>query len=335
MNIIKQSKDHTAFHTLSPDTIINLVEDALQVDCTNLLRPLNSYINRVFELEKDDGEGLIVKFYRPGRWDKLAILAEHDFLLELHALEIPVIAPLVQQNGKTLNQYEDILFALFPKCGGRSFDEYSDDQWLELGRLLGRFHAVGEQKKCENRLVMTPGLSTRQHVDYILTNNLVPNDCIQQFEELTNTLIEEVEPLFTDQEMIRIHGDCHFSNIIYRPGESFFLIDLDDMAMGPPVQDFWMLLPGYMEDSFVEIDLFLEGYETFRRFDRRSLRLIEPLRAMRYIHYMSWCAYQVVHDGQTLVNSGFGTRHYWQVEMKDLGDQLERIREMDDHPGLF
>ena len=103
MNIIKQSKDHTAFHTLSPDTIINLVEDALQVDCTNLLRPLNSYINRVFELEKDDGEGLIVKFYRPGRWDKLAILAEHDFLLELHALEIPVIAPLVQQNGKTLN----------------------------------------------------------------------------------------------------------------------------------------------------------------------------------------------------------------------------------------
>ncbi len=77
--------------------------------------------------------------------------------------------------------------------------------------------------------------------------------------------------------------------------------------------------------------MFLEGYETFRNFDRKSLHLIEPLRAMRYIHYMAWCAYQVVNDGQTLVNSNFGTDHYWQAEIKDLYDQLERIRKMDDH----
>jgi len=335
LNKIEQSTTNTAFHALSPDTVINLVEATLDLDCTNLFRPLNSYINRVFELEQDNGAGLIVKFYRPGQWEKPALQEEHDFLLELYGLEIPVIAPLVHADGVTLGRYEDLFFAIFPKCGGRSFDEYSDDQWLELGRLLGRFHAVGEEKRCHDRVIMTPERSTRQQINYLVENNLVPGECLLLFKELTDTLIREITPLFSGQEMIRIHGDCHFSNIIYRPSESFYLIDLDDMAMGPPVQDFWMLLPDYMENSIVEIDLFLEGYETFRSFDKKSLRLIEPLRAMRYIHYMAWCAYQVVNDGQTLVNNTFGTSHYWQVEIKDIQDQLQRIREMDDHFGNY
>ena len=86
-----------------------------------------------------------------------------------------------------------------------------------------------------------------------------------------------------------------------------------------------MLLPGPYEDSFVEVDLLLEGYETFRHFDRSSLRLIEPLRAMRFIHYSAWCAHQVVEDGATSVIPDFGSRQYWQAEIDDLADQLVRI----------
>lgn len=98
------------------------------------------------------------------------------------------------------------------------------------------------------------------------------------------------------------------------------------MVMGPPVQDVWMLLPGELDKSFVEIDFFLEGYETFRPFDRRTLKLIEPLRAMRFIHYMAWCAHQVEEDGETRAIDGFGSWEYWQNEIRDLADQLTRIR---------
>jgi Ser/Thr protein kinase RdoA (MazF antagonist) len=91
------------------------------------------------------------------------------------------------------------------------------------------------------------------------------------------------------------------------------------------VQDFWMLLPGGWEDSRAEIELFLEGYEMFRPFDRGSLRLIEPLRAMRYIHYTAWCAYQFAEDGEARAAADFGSRQYWQTEMEDLADQLDRI----------
>jgi Ser/Thr protein kinase RdoA (MazF antagonist) len=319
-------RTHSAFHRLTPDLVLGLVEKALDIRCTNLCRPLASYINRVYELEGEDGAGLVVKFYRPGRWSHAALLDEHEFLLELAGREIPVIAPLVLQGDTSLGHHEGMHFAVFPKCGGRSSDEFTEEQWLEIGRLLGRTHAVGAGRIPEGRITMLPDRSTRQQADYLLAGKFMDADLALQFAELAKTLIEEINPLFKNTEMIRIHGDCHFSNLIYRPGESFYLIDFDDMAMGPPVQDFWMLLPGYREQTFAEIDLFLEGYETFRDFDRRSLRLIEPLRAMRFIHYMAWCAYQVAEEGLSRVAPDFGTRAYWQQELRDLADQLERIR---------
>jgi Ser/Thr protein kinase RdoA (MazF antagonist) len=325
MNILEKLKQQTAFHSLTPDRIITLVEKALDRRCTNLCRPLISYINRVYELEAEDGSGLVAKFYRPGRWSLNGLQDEHDFLLELAGQEIPVIAPLMLQDGSSLGRHENICFAVFPKMGGRSYDEYNDDQWLELGRLLGRTHNVGAMHLPKDRLTMTPDKSTRQQVDYILEGSFMDDDMLGRFKELTDGLINEISPLFHNKEMIRIQGDCHFSNLIYRPDESFYIIDFDDMAMGPPVQDFWMLLPGYREDSLAEIEIFLEGYEMFRDFDMGSLRLIEPLRAMRYIHYTAWCAHQFAEDGETRVDADFGSRQYWQTEMDDLEDQLDRI----------
>jgi Ser/Thr protein kinase RdoA (MazF antagonist) len=275
-----------------------------------------------------NGSGLVAKFYRPGRWSQQGLQDEYDFILELAGEEIPVVAPLLLQDGSSLGTYGNIHFAVFPKKGGRSFDEYSDDQWKELGRLLGRTHNIGAMHLPKDRLTMAPDISTRQQVDFILAGSFIPEDLQARFRDLTDSLIREITPLFDKKRMIRIHGDCHFSNLIYRPGESFYIIDFDDMAVGPPVQDFWMLLPGHREHSAAEIEMFLEGYGVFRGFDTDSLRLIEPLRAMRYIHYTAWCAYQFAKDGETRVREDFGSRHYWQTEMGDLKDQLERIIKM-------
>jgi len=318
-----------AFHGLTPEHILGQVESALGIACTNLCRPYNSYINRVYELEDKEGNGLVVKFYRPGRWSPQALQDEHDFLLELAAEEIPVIAPLPLRQGGTLGQCDSMYFAVFPRKGGRCVDEFTDEQWLAVGRLLGRMHMVGARRMPRARNRMHPTVTTAAQVEYIRASGLVPEDLIGPYTQITARIIAAITPLFAAGETIRIHGDCHAGNLIYRPGESFFLIDFDDMVVGPPVQDFWMLLPGTLADAFVETDLLLEGYETFRSFDRSSLRLIEPLRAMRFIHYSAWCAHQVVEDGATTVVPDFGSRHYWQTEIDDLGDQLERIKEGD------
>jgi len=314
-----------SFAGLTPELVLAGVEKALGRYVTNLCRPMNSYINRVYELADEDGEGIIAKLYRPSRWNQAAILEEHDFLLELAESEIPVIAPLALADGTTLAEIEGVPLALFPKRGGRLVDEYSDEQWLELGRLLGRVHAVGAARPTQHRLVMAPDRSTVKQVEFLLAHGRIPSELQGRFQELSTAMIRLAEPLFAKTESIRLHGDCHGANLIYRPDESFFIIDFDDMCMGPPIQDIWMLLPDAPENCLVELDLFLEGYESFRHFSHASLRLIEPLRAMRFIHYMAWCAHQFMEDGHSVVMPDFGSRSYWQRELNDLEDQLERI----------
>ncbi|MCL1980753.1 MAG: serine/threonine protein kinase [Proteobacteria bacterium] len=318
---------HPAFHGLTPERILEAVETALGSACTNLCRPCNSYINRVYELADNEGNGLIAKFYRPGRWSPQMILEEHDFLRQLADEEIPVVAPLPLRPRGTIGQCGPISFAVFPKRGGRSVDEFNEEQWLGVGRLLGRMHMVGARNRAAHRQHLHPAVTTAAQVAYIQKSGLVPGDLLSPYTRAAEKLIAAITPLFEGLETIRIHGDCHTGNLLYRPGASFLLIDFDDMVIGPPVQDLWMLLPGRLEDASLEAELLIEGYETFRFFARSTLRLIEPLRAMRFIHYSAWCAHQVVEDGATAVVPDFGSTTYWRAEIDDLNDQLQRIEQ--------
>ncbi|MFC1548842.1 serine/threonine protein kinase [Candidatus Omnitrophota bacterium] len=321
------STDQTPhFASLTHETIIRIAEEELETRLTGLCRPYSSYINRIFELAAEDGTGLVIKFYRPGRWSKEALQDEHDFLLELTEAEIPVIAPLPLKDSKTIGVSGDIMFAVFPKKSGRTCDEFSEEQWLELGRLIARVHNVGVVRMPKDRITLTPRNATRDHIDFILEHNLVPKELSGQFRDITGELIGLINPLFTNKPLIRIHGDCYSANIIHRPEESFYLIDFDDMAIGTPIHDVWMLLPGYLKDSRHELNLFIEGYESFRDFDRTDLKLIEPLRAMRYIHFTTWCAHQAADRGFTNLAPGWGTNPYWQTEINDLREQIARIK---------
>jgi Ser/Thr protein kinase RdoA (MazF antagonist) len=316
-----------AFPSLTPDTVISLAEQHLGCRCQAICRQLNSYINRVYELETEDGQGLVIKFYRPERWSRRTIQEADQFIRELQAEEIPVVAPLPLNSGGSLAAYENVLFSVFPRIGGRFLDEFSDDQWLEIGRLLGRMHRVGAANRAASRDTLHPLHTTADQVAFLIRGGFIPPHLQDRFNTVCSELIALIAPLFEDMEAIRLHGDCHFANLIHRPDESFFLIDFDDMVNGPPVQDVWMLFPSYRRESLPEIELFLEGYETFRSFDRRSLRLIEPLRAMRYIHYAAWCAKQSHDLGFANQNPDWGSELYWQEEINDLVEQLARIRQ--------
>jgi Ser/Thr protein kinase RdoA (MazF antagonist) len=327
------------FPMLLPDTVLTLAEQQLNCRCQAICRQLNSYINRVFELVSEDGHGLVIKFYRPDRWSRGGIEEADRFVLELQEQEIPVVAPLPLLDGTTLAEYRDpetdsrVLFSIFPRMGGRFLDEFSHGQWLEIGRLLGRMHQVGATSRAAHRNTVHPLQTTMDQVRFLLNGNFMAPHLEQSFNSVSRELIELITPLFEGMESIRLHGDCHFANMIHRPDESFFLIDFDDMVNGPPVQDVWMLFPSYRQKSLAEIELFLEGYETFRHFDRSSLCLMEPLRAMRYIHYAAWCAQQSRDPGFASQNPEWGSELYWQEEVRDLREQLERIRLDSESPG--
>jgi Ser/Thr protein kinase RdoA (MazF antagonist) len=123
----------------------------------------------------------------------------------------------------------------------------------------------------------------------------------------------------------RIHGDCHRGNILQRPDEPLSLIDFDDMATGPAVQDLWMLRPDSPRAARRELDLLLEGYTLFRPFPSGSLRLIEPLRAMRFLHYTAWCARQKADGGFARIAPDWGSEAFWRKELADWARQKAEI----------
>ena len=323
MDIDQEDSD---FHSLNPNTILQMVEEALGKKMTGLCRPYASYINRVYELETESAESVVAKFYRPGRWQRQALEEEHEFLLELEEAEIPIIAPLKLQDGSTLGKDGEIHFALFPKKGGRTCDELQENDWLEIGRLVGRVHQIGASHPAEHRVTWSPRAVTQKQVKTILDGGFVPRSHEAEYSKITQDFIELAAPDFEDLSLLRIHGDFHFANLIFRPGESFFMIDFDDMAMGPAVQDLWLLLPGYRDEVQREINLFAEGYETFRSFPDSELRVIEILRGMRYIHFCAWCAHQIKDERFLQSNPNWGTASYWTDEIRDLQKQIQRIQ---------
>ncbi len=315
------------FSALTPDAVINAVEAALGVACTNLCRPLNSYINRVYEVGLDAGGFVVAKFYRPGRWSRAALQDELDFLHELHAAEVPVVPPLPGPDGALLHDFAGASFAVFPKRGGRPLDEPAANDWVHLGRLIARLHAVGAQRAPRDRIRLHPQHSTRAHLEFILGSGTVASQYRHAYEDAVLELAAAIAPLFADVDSLRLHADCHRGNILHRPGEGFHLLDFDDMAVGPAVQDLWLMLPDRLAAARTEADLLLEGYETFLDFDRATLRLIEPLRAMRFIHYTAWCARQKADGGFARLAPDWGACDFWRQELADLAKQRQEIRD--------
>jgi Ser/Thr protein kinase RdoA (MazF antagonist) len=307
------------WHELNHDSILHAVEKTLQQKLSNLLLPRNSYINRVYELEEyESRQRFIVKFYRPGRWTREMILEEHQFLKELCSKEIPVIPPIEIKRQTLFEFNSSIFYSLFPKKGGRAMDEFDKESWEELGRLLARIHLVGSLHKSSRRVTWRPAVATSHHLEVLFKTGYLLEDFKKSFRHIAEQFIKSADPLFNHQEFILLHGDCHKGNLIHRPGEGIYIVDFDDLCFGPAIQDIWLLLPGGPEQSENELAWLLKGYEVFRPFDRRSLKLIPLLRGMRLIHFASWLAVQSREPGFGRHFPEAGSKRYWNELIKEL-----------------
>ena len=316
------------FAALAPDAVMDRAERACGRRASGICRPLPSYINRVYEIGLEDGAFLVAKFYRPGRWTRAALQEEHHFLLELAADEIPVVAPLADAEGHTLHEEDGLYFALFPRRGGRPCEEPSHAEWRQIGRLIGRIHQVGARKPAADRITIDPRHSSRTHLDFLRDSGAIPREVETRYLDAAQEIMDRIAPLFDGLSIQRLHGDLHRMNLLWRPGEGFHAIDFDDMANGPAIQDLWMLLPDRLPAARPEFELLLEGYATFAEYNDAQTRLIEPLRAMRYLHYAAWCARQKADEGRTLLHPEWGTAAFWRRELADLQRQARDIADL-------
>jgi Ser/Thr protein kinase RdoA (MazF antagonist) len=340
----KHAQSH-AFEALTPDVVLDaLASVGLHGDGRMLA--LSSYENRVYQAHLEDGQAVVAKFYRPGRWSDAQILEEHGFAAELMASEIPVIGPLLLQ-GASLHHFGGYAFSVSPSRGGRA-PELDDGEVLEwIGRFLARIHTVGAARPFVSRPALdlqTFGIESR---DWLLAHEMVPLDVQSEWTRACQEALDAIagyaslagsagpkDPDGAPIRSLRLHGDCHPGNILWTPtdvpasaGPGPHFVDLDDARTGPAVQDMWMLLSGDRAQQTRQLGTLVDGYEQFREFDRRELALIEPLRTLRLIHYSAWLARRWDDPTFPINFPWFGSSDYWKGQVQMLQDQVEAMQE--------
>ena len=315
------------FSNLTPDLMLDALEST-GLRCDGRFLALNSYENRVYQVGIEDAQPLVAKFYRPQRWSDAAILEEHAFVQELVAREIPVV-PAMLLNGHTLHHHAGFRFAVFKKQGGRAPELENADTLEWLGRFLGRIHAVGKLQPYQQRPTLNPHTFGEQPLAWLLQHNFIPQDITEAYQTVAQQALQEVQHCYAragEIELLRLHGDCHASNVLWTDDGPHF-VDFDDSRMGPAIQDLWMLLSGERSDMQKQLSDVLAGYEDFCEFNPRELHLIEALRTLRLIHYSAWLAQRWEDPAFKLAFPWFNTQRYWQDRILELREQIALMQE--------
>ncbi len=332
------------FFSLTPELVLDAVERA-GLRTEPVCAALNSFENRVYEVTLDRyddasqrlGSAVVAKFYRPGRWSKAQLLEEQEFIADCAAAELPVCRVLPFPNGETLAMLEDpgggppIYYCIFERKRGRAPDELSDELVERLGMLVGRLHNVGAAKQARTRVRLDGDTLIRKNVRWLIESGRLPEEVRERYEAAALGLADVLDTRLQGVAVQRVHGDLHLGNLVLRPSGTdgvfspLHVLDFDDFAIGPPVQDLWLIVNGRDRTALRQREIFIEAYEQLRAFDRRTLSLIEPLRGARWVHYAAWLARRWHDPVFPITWPHVGGLDYWLTETRDLEEQLRTI----------
>lgn len=319
------NNDPHPYERLTPDLLIDAIE-SLGFHCDGRFFALNSYENRVYQIGIEEEQPLIAKFYRPNRWNSDQIREEHQFSQQLQENELPIVCPLIINNS-TLFEYEDFRFSLYPRQGGHAPELDNLDHLMMIGRLLARIHAIGATEKFNYRDTLQ--WQTSQENSHFLLEHFIPKELHTPYATLCEDLFKKIEQCHQQTgpiDLIRVHGDCHSGNMLWR-GDTPHFVDFDDTCMAPALQDIWMLLSGDRQFQTAQLSEIAEGYNEFFDFPARQLPLIETLRTLRIINYSAWLAKRWQDPAFPRHFPWFNDARYWSDHILELREQLAALNE--------
>lgn len=315
------------FAHLSPDRVANAIE-SLGFYLQSEPFALNSYENRVYLFQDDDGRRWVAKFYRPLRWSDEAILDEHRFVQALHAEDVSVGAVWENEQGRTLHHVDGYRLSIFNHISGRAPALDAPDDLFALGELIGQLHHVAQHLTLPHRPILSWEGMARQAQETVLSTAPLTVHQRSAYLRITTALMALFETLPQESELSYrpLHGDCHIGNVLGDAEHGFALVDFDDCMTGPAVQDIWMFLSGDREDERrQQLSELIEGYESWCEFDRRQLVLIEPLATLRMMRHAAWLLARWHDPAFPLAFPDINQSSYWDQHLRTLEGQLQAL----------
>jgi Ser/Thr protein kinase RdoA (MazF antagonist) len=307
------------YDRLTPELVMEAVESQGYLTDARLLA-LNSYENRVYQVGIEDELPIIAKFYRPQRWSLAQVEEEHSFSYELEDADISVVTPLRNADGDSLHEYEGYRFALFTRRGGHPPELDNFDDLLVLGRTMGRMHAVGRAAPFKERIQLSAKRMAEDSYQF-LSEHFLPMELRTAYVTLAEDLVKRINDSYQPSNELRVHGDCHIGNILWRDNTAHF-VDLDDCVTAPAIQDLWMFLSGSRAHQLRQLDELLAGYNEFCDFNPAELAWIESLRTMRMMNYAAWLGKRWSDPAFPRSFPWFNDNRYWSDHILELREQL-------------
>jgi spectinomycin phosphotransferase len=231
----------------------------------------------VYRLTSEDGKPFFLKLRR-GEFSAASVEIP-KYLSSLGIKEI--IPPLPTKTGQLWVSLEDFKIILYPFVEGKNGFEHnlSDQQWIEFGSALKRFHSTDFPAKITKEI---PWESYSPRWRDSLKNFLANikersfSDTIAKemaaflYSKKTEilVLVKRAEQLARKMQhrhrrYIVCHGDIHAWNLLITGGGDFYLVDWDTLILAPKERDLMFIgagLEGTGRTADEEIALFYQGY---------------------------------------------------------------------------
>ena len=246
---------------LTPDCVLDAL-DAVGLFCDGRLLALNSYENRVYQAWLDDRASRSARYGGIGRRQVLSSVA-----LERRADRRGACVRRRARRardpcrGADCGRRRDLaslrrlpLRGLSAMRRSRSRTRGSRD--ARMDRTLRRPHPRRrrEQRRSACGRRSTSRVSATSLARGCSRNDFIPADLRAAWESVSAQAVDGVRRCYEragEVSNIRLHGDCHAGNVLWRTGgpmQGPHFVDFDDCRSGPAIQDLWMLLSGDRED---------------------------------------------------------------------------------------
>ncbi len=287
---------------------------------------LNSYENRVSVFTDENNLRFVVKFYRPQRWSDEQLQEEHDLCHSLKKHHCAISAPIMR-DGQSIFHFAGFRFALFESLSARTMDIDNIDFLYDLGSVIGTMHNISSQTVLKKRVKLDVQTMVTSPLTSIKKCAFIPKTIKERLFQLIDDVALQAGAILENNPYhdISLHGDCHPSNILNVDGDPY-LVDFDDCKTGPAIQDLWMFLNGTREEKQLQLNMLLDGYQEQFEFNMKELTLIEALRSLRIINYVTWIAFRWYDPAFKQAFPWFSTDQYWKDLLQSLTQQIINMK---------